>query len=232
MRNRRHHLPTPPCWPNQCKNNNKNDSNVNRVVLPPRRCGIWNVCKKVYAHAVLTFPDGYKLMGKFPLFCILPSNNKKQKRTTIRNVKMAFWKECLAMSGNNTVEGDDKEAAVAAMQLFDLYVTPPRRLLEETKTLQEEGFVPAAKIFVSWNKNNMSQGGGSYLQQWLLDQTSSSTMSASESAAAVAALYYPTGQAVAAAKGNDYDNNKTMNHPKMPKQAFRGKIVKRPCCNA
>jgi hypothetical protein len=33
---------------------------------------------------------------------------------------------------------------------FDLYVAPPRRLLDDTKTLEGEELVPAAKIHVSW----------------------------------------------------------------------------------
>jgi hypothetical protein len=33
---------------------------------------------------------------------------------------------------------------------FDLYVAPPRRQLDFAKSLQEEGLVPAAKVFVSW----------------------------------------------------------------------------------
>ena len=33
---------------------------------------------------------------------------------------------------------------------FDLYVAPPRRLLDDMKTLEEEELIPAAKIHVSW----------------------------------------------------------------------------------
>jgi hypothetical protein len=81
--------------------------------------------QKVYAHATLTiqFPDGFKLVGKF-----LPN-------ARIGNVKIAMQTDCLLL--------DDTQA-------FDLYVTPPRRLLGDQQTLQEEGLVPAAKIFVSW----------------------------------------------------------------------------------
>jgi hypothetical protein len=35
---------------------------------------------------------------------------------------------------------------------FDLYITPPKQLLEPTKTLDEMGLVPAAKIYVSWRQ--------------------------------------------------------------------------------
>lgn len=44
---------------------------------------------------------------------------------------------------------------------FDLYVAPPRRLLDDSKSLEQEELVPAAKIHVSWKSNlgNMSVGG-------------------------------------------------------------------------
>ena len=79
--------------------------------------------QKVYSHVPITiqFPDGIKVTGKF-----LPKER-------IQDVKDAFG-ECL-----ETVAVD-----------FDLYVTPPRRLLDVRQTLQEEGLVPAAKVFVSW----------------------------------------------------------------------------------
>lgn len=35
---------------------------------------------------------------------------------------------------------------------FELYITPPRQLLEPNKTLLELGLVPAAKVYVSWKK--------------------------------------------------------------------------------
>jgi hypothetical protein len=33
---------------------------------------------------------------------------------------------------------------------FDLYISPPKRILKDNVTLQEEQLVPAAKLFVSW----------------------------------------------------------------------------------
>jgi hypothetical protein len=50
---------------------------------------------------------------------------------------------------------------------FDLYVTPPRRLLPTKSTLTEEGLVPAAKIFVSWKAGSTPDKKapvGSYLE--------------------------------------------------------------------
>lgn len=81
--------------------------------------------QKVYSHVTLTvqFPDGYKLVGKF-----VPSDK-------IRSVQQSLQQDCL------TVQDE-----------FDLYVTPPRRLLSPTQSLKQEDLVPAAKVFVSWKQ--------------------------------------------------------------------------------
>lgn len=81
---------------------------------------------KVYSHCKLRiqFPDGSALEGKF-----LP-------RETVEIVKQTV-SECF------TVNGLD----------FDLYVAPPRRQLDISQTLQQEGLVPAAKVFVSWKSS-------------------------------------------------------------------------------
>jgi len=83
---------------------------------------------KVYSHAKLRvqFPDGSAIEAKF-----LP-------KETVESVK-AVVNECFTVS--SSLE-------------FDLYVAPPRRKLDVTQTLQQEGLVPAAKCFVSW------KGGG------------------------------------------------------------------------
>ena len=49
---------------------------------------------------------------------------------------------------------------------FDLYVAPPRRLLNDTNTLDQEELVPAAKIHVSWKVGASPTGGapGCYLR--------------------------------------------------------------------
>lgn len=77
---------------------------------------------KVYSHAKLRiqFPDGSALEAKF-----LPKE--------ILDVVKDLIGECLLVPLD-----------------FDLYVAPPRRKLDFSKTLQEEGLVPAAKCFVSW----------------------------------------------------------------------------------
>jgi tether containing UBX domain for GLUT4 len=82
--------------------------------------------EKVYSHVTLTvqFPDGYKLVGKF-----VPSDK-------IKLVQQSLQQHCLTMQND-----------------FDLYITPPRRLLLPTRTLKQEDLVPAAKVFVSWKQS-------------------------------------------------------------------------------
>jgi hypothetical protein len=82
--------------------------------------------QKVYSHVKLRiqFPDACAIEAKF-----LP-------KETVETVKQVV-QECLVSPHE-----------------FDLYVAPPRRLLNESQTLQQEGLVPAAKCFVSW------KGGG------------------------------------------------------------------------
>lgn len=78
---------------------------------------------KVYASVILQiqFPDGSALSAKFlPKECI----------QVVKNVIL----ECFCILNLD----------------FDLYVAPPRQKLDLTKSLQEEGLVPAAKVFVSW----------------------------------------------------------------------------------
>lgn len=95
---------------------------------------------KVYSHAQIriNFPDGKHLHAKF-----LPSENI----SSIRSVIKSACKPSLAVSLD-----------------FDLYVAPPRRLLNDSNTLTEEELVPAAKIHVSWKV------GASPIGDYLLDE--------------------------------------------------------------
>jgi tether containing UBX domain for GLUT4 len=81
---------------------------------------------KVYSHAQIrvNFPDGTHLHAKF-----LP----REKVAALRSVIESAFEDSLSPSLE-----------------FDLYVAPPRRLLIDTNTLEEEELVPAAKIHVSW----------------------------------------------------------------------------------
>ena len=77
--------------------------------------------QKVYAHTqlALQFSDGTVLQGKF-----LP---KEKVRVVLKELKECF---------------------VEAPATLELYITPPRKTLAPTSSLQEEGLVPAAKVFV------------------------------------------------------------------------------------
>lgn len=64
---------------------------------------------------------------------------------------------------------------------FDLYVAPPRRLLDDRKTLEEEELVPAAKIHVSWKGGASTVGGaaGCYLRDELFSEGANNIAAAS-----------------------------------------------------
>jgi len=92
--------------------------------------------QKVYSHAQLRifFPDGTRIEAKF-----LPNE-------TIATVKLVVASTFHLSSDSNALTSS-----------FDLYISPPRRILDERKTLKDEGLVPAAKIHVSWKAG--SKGG-------------------------------------------------------------------------
>jgi len=82
---------------------------------------------KVYTHATLRigFADGTWITAKF-----LPSE-------TVNTVREVLIEECF-------------RADIAPGLDFDLYVAPPRRILDRGKRLDAEGLVPAARVHVSW----------------------------------------------------------------------------------
>merc|ERR1712150_204367 len=90
---------------------------------------------KGYSHAQIrvNFSDGTNLHAKF-----LPT----EKVSSIRSVIQSAFRPSLAQSLR-----------------FDLYVAPPRRLLDDAKTLEEEGLAPASKIHVSWKAGTSPAGG-------------------------------------------------------------------------
>mmetsp|Transcript_28327 Transcript_28327/g.59996 ORF Transcript_28327/g.59996 Transcript_28327/m.59996 type:complete len:659 (+) Transcript_28327:119-2095(+) len=100
---------------------------------------------KVYSHAQIrvNFPEGTHLHAKF-----LP----REKVSSIRTIIQSAFQPSLAQTLR-----------------FDLYVAPPRRLLKDGNTLEEEGLVPAAKIHVSWKAGASPVGGamGYYLRDEL-----------------------------------------------------------------
>ena len=113
--------------------------------------------KKVYSHVQLRihFPDGVRIDAKF-----LPN----ETMSAVKDVILSSFVTSLLLSSND----------------FDLYISPPRRLLDNGKTLDEEGLVPAAKIHVSWTNNGKEQTHkqpGCYIQQHLFDAASISNHS-------------------------------------------------------
>lgn len=102
---------------------------------------------KVYSHAHLKiyFPDGARVDAKF-----LPSES-------IANVKEIILSTFLP--------------EYSSVLQFDLFVTPPRRILIETKSLKEEGLVPAAKVHVSWKAGPSPGQPGSYIHRHLFQSS-------------------------------------------------------------
>mmetsp|Transcript_14460 Transcript_14460/g.21899 ORF Transcript_14460/g.21899 Transcript_14460/m.21899 type:complete len:811 (+) Transcript_14460:1-2433(+) len=108
--------------------------------------------QKVYSHVQLRvyFPDGCRLECKF-----LPSES-------IAVVKNVISSSFVPMSSLLLPSSSELQ--------FDLYVSPPRRILVDKNTLTEEGLVPAAKIHVSWKDGHsppMGNRPGAYLQPHL-----------------------------------------------------------------
>lgn len=112
--------------------------------------------QKVYSHTQLKiyFSDGSRIEAKF-----LPNETV----AAVRNiVKSTFLPQHQAHFD------------------FDLYVSPPRKILSESKSLREEGLVPAAKLHVSWkigfDKSPVSGSSpGSFIQQHFFISSSSSS---------------------------------------------------------
>ena len=140
---------------------------------------------KVYSHTLLTvqFADGIKLTGKF-----LPKERVEQ-------VYRALYQDCFL-------------AKDPAQLQFDLYVAPPRRVLDRKQTLQSEGLVPAAKIFVSWKggstpKPSPTQPGASYLFHELLHASGQAAQSTSEAFPSAHAVVQGEAKPSADAKADD-----------------------------
>mmetsp|Transcript_28570 Transcript_28570/g.57737 ORF Transcript_28570/g.57737 Transcript_28570/m.57737 type:complete len:664 (+) Transcript_28570:173-2164(+) len=98
---------------------------------------------KVYSHAQIriNFSDGTLLHAKF-----LPSETVSSIRSVIQS---SFHPSIISQPPD-----------------FDLYIAPPRRVLDDKKTLEEEELVPAAKIHVSW-KVRGSPNNGNFLREEL-----------------------------------------------------------------
>ena len=109
--------------------------------------------KKVYSHVQLRiyFPDGCRVEARF-----LPNE-------TISVVKQVVSSAFLPQFQIQEENKDGQEKQLGGVVLlpeidFELYISPPRKTLNDSKTLADEGLVPAAKIFVSW-KSSMDKNG-------------------------------------------------------------------------
>mmetsp|Transcript_9374 Transcript_9374/g.17637 ORF Transcript_9374/g.17637 Transcript_9374/m.17637 type:complete len:589 (+) Transcript_9374:129-1895(+) len=99
---------------------------------------------KVYSYAQLKiyFPDGARVEAKF-----LPSESIADVKAILTSIFVPEFSPVFQ---------------------FDLYVTPPRRILIDTKSINDEGLVPAAKVHVSWHVGPAKGAPpGSYLQNHL-----------------------------------------------------------------
>ena len=135
---------------------------------------------KVYSHAKLRiqFPDASAIEAKF-----LP-------KETVETVKQVV-QECLITSYK-----------------FDLYVAPPRRQLDVSQTLQQEGLVPAAKCFVSW-KGGGPATGSAFIKEHLFQSQA-------------AAPSFPTAKPVVQeAKRKNNDDSKPAAAGAKPKKSSR-----------
>jgi hypothetical protein len=109
---------------------------------------------KVYSHVQLTvqFANQMRVTGRF-----LPTE-------TIANVLEALQQDCLYLPHYN-----------GGAPPLDVYVAPPRRLLPLQATLQQEGLVPAAKIFASWKKDAAPATGVDFFHAHLWNRTKAAT---------------------------------------------------------
>jgi len=154
---------------------------------------------KVYSHAQIrvNFPDGTNLHAKF-----LP----REKVSSIRSVIKSAFQPSL-------VESLD----------FDLYVAPPRRLLDNTKRLDEEELVPAAKIHVSWKV------GGSPSDSYLRDELfSGGNNSAAAFPDAKPIVKQKPSMAASGAKGNGGTNNNGGGGPSKEELMMQKMLGKKP----
>lgn len=103
---------------------------------------------KVYSHAQLKifFPDGARIEAKF-----LPSESIQIVKDIVISTFLPEY----------------------AMMAFDLYISPPRRVLDCKKSLRDEGLVPAAKIHVSWKSPPPKASPGFCIQPHYFQATSS-----------------------------------------------------------
>jgi hypothetical protein len=143
--------------------------------------------QKVYSHVQLriNFPDGSFLTAKF-----LP-------RETVQDV-LSVIQSCL----------------ISEME-FDVFASPPRRVLSGTKTLSQEGLVPAAKLHVSW-KGVFTQPLSQFLKSELFPPTHNEN---THDAKTNPMVLYPDAKPIAEEETNNkIKSNNTKQKPKANRQ--------------
>ncbi|KAG7354525.1 PUB domain containing protein [Nitzschia inconspicua] len=149
----------------------------------------------VYSHTQLAI--------QFPNAIIVKANFLPQE--TVQAVIDGLREEIL-------IQQQDNDGTILLPSL-ELYVTPPRRLLEANKKLHELDLVPAAKVYVSWksplpsppNDNNNNNNIAWFIQPDKLLPQSSSTSTHAQGPA------MPTSMPIVQ-KDNDYNDTNNNNN--------------------
>ena len=93
---------------------------------------------KVYTFAQLRicFPDGHSLSCRFH-----PTESIESVKYVVRGALLSH-----------------------SLSEFDLYVAPPRKVLQDSSTILNEGLVPAARVHVSWKGSSGPIAGSSFIR--------------------------------------------------------------------
>jgi len=93
---------------------------------------------KVYTFAQLRicFPDGHSLSCRFH-----PTESIESVKYVVRGALLSH-----------------------SLSEFDLYVAPPRKVLQDSSTILSEGLVPAARVHVSWKGSSGPSAGSSFIR--------------------------------------------------------------------
>ncbi|OEU09746.1 hypothetical protein FRACYDRAFT_194726 [Fragilariopsis cylindrus CCMP1102] len=141
---------------------------------------------KVYSHTQLaiTFPDGIIVKANF-------------STTEKLSMVMKGIIEHVLFSNTDTI----------TFPKFELYISPPRTILDPTQSLKKLGLVPAAKIYVSWNSPGLTKiptfslGQGWYILPELLLFSSSNSKKNNTNANSSSATATGTGSSMTTIMG-------------------------------
>jgi hypothetical protein len=171
--------------------------------------------KKVYAHVqlIIQFPDGSSVRGKF-----LP-------KETIAMVQQVLTESCFVQAPTAAAAA---AAPVATTLPFDLYVTPPRTLLDPQKSLQDLGLVPASKVFLSWKISPPTGAApGSFLRPQLFQRLGNATSTATSNSTAFPEAQTVVADRPAAAAAARTDPSAAESKPKKAKKSKEELLLER-----